>query len=162
MCDESIDASWFDLVKAGMGDAVPFARHVGVMLTDVGDGTASATLAAHDALNNHIGTVHAGALFTLAETASGAAMAGAFAPLLAEVRPVVSSANIDYVKPARAPLHATARLVVAGAELRRRLSTERTVTFDATVSIGDDASREVARFTATWVVRRRRPAAAAT
>jgi uncharacterized protein (TIGR00369 family) len=149
------DPPLFELVRDGMGDAVPFARHVTVMLDEIGDATATASLAAADEVLNHVGTVHAGALFTLAETASGAAMAGAFASVLSDIRPVVGEARIEYLRPARAPLQATASLASAGAELRRALGVDRKVTFDADVSVTDASEREVARFRATWVVAHR-------
>jgi uncharacterized protein (TIGR00369 family) len=138
-----------------MGGAVPFARHVGVVLDEVGDATAVASLPAADELLNHVATVHAGALFTLAETASGASMAGTFAPVLFEVRPVVSDARIEYRRPATAPLRATASVAGSGPELRRRLEVDRKVSFDVTVVVTDASDREVAFFRATWVVKHR-------
>ena len=50
--------------------ALPFDTLIGVRA----DGDALALLEA-DALHNHVGTVHAGALFTLGEAASGVAIA---------------------------------------------------------------------------------------
>jgi acyl-coenzyme A thioesterase PaaI-like protein len=49
-----------------------------------------------------LGTPHAGALFTLAETASGAAMAGGFAELILGLRPVAKESRIQYQKVATA------------------------------------------------------------
>jgi acyl-coenzyme A thioesterase PaaI-like protein len=65
-----------DLILTDRRQAVPFARHVGVELLTMGDGEASAQLAKRPEGLNHIATHHAGALFTLVEAASGAAMAG--------------------------------------------------------------------------------------
>eukprot|EP01041_Mallomonas_annulata_P024890 gene24889-biopygen17735 len=76
-----LDPALLTLVRDGMADTVPFARHTGVVLDEVGDGSAIVSLPASAEILNHVATVHAGALFTLAETASGAAMAGALAGL---------------------------------------------------------------------------------
>ena len=58
-------------------------------------------------LTNHVGSQHAGALFTVAEAASGAAFLGAFADRLAEVTPLARSAEISYEKIAKGPIEAT-------------------------------------------------------
>ena len=68
----------FDLLREQLGKTVPFANHVGVEIVEVGEGTATARLDEQPHTRNHIGSQHAGALFTLAEAASGGAMAGAF------------------------------------------------------------------------------------
>lgn len=47
-------------------------------------------------------------MFTLGEAASGAALAGAFAPVILQVRPVPAGAQITYVKIAKGRLFATA------------------------------------------------------
>lgn len=154
-----IDPSLLRLVRDGMGDSVPFARHTGVVLDEVDDGRAIASLPASSEILNHVATVHAGALFTLAETASGAAMAGAFAPSLFDIRPVVSAATIEYSKPAAAPLRATAAVSTEGRELRARLAEDGRVSFDVDVVIADARERDVARFRATWVVKQHGDAA---
>lgn len=154
MMDQEIDPALLELVRDGMGDAVPFARHAGVRLDEVHDGSAVASLADAPEVLNHVATVHAGALFTLAEAASGAAMAGAFAPVLFEVRPVVSAAAIEYARPAHAPVRAVASAERDGAELRADLERDGRATFDVRVSLVDGRARDVATFRATWVVKR--------
>ena len=77
-------------------------------------------------LNNHLGSQHAGAMFTLAETASGAAMAGGFAELIMGLRPVAKEARIQYLKVAQGATHAKARVpgdicgFEAGVAIRRQ------------------------------------------
>lgn len=91
----------FDALKAQLSAVVPFAAYVGVEITEISEGTATTILTQSQNTSNHIATMHAGALFTLAEAASGAAMAGMFLEHLAGLRPVAASSTIDYVKPAR-------------------------------------------------------------
>jgi len=142
----------FDALKAQLSVAVPFAAHVGIVLEEIGAGAATATLDQSQATSNHIATLHAGALFTLAEAASGAAMAGMFLERLAALRPVAASATIDYLKPARGRI--TAHAVVDGAKdaLLAALDAEGRVRFAVTVRIVDAEAREVARMTVDWHV----------
>jgi len=56
-------------------DQVPFVAHVGVQVEDYAPGRVVLSLATQPTSANHMGTLHAGALFTLAETAASAACA---------------------------------------------------------------------------------------
>lgn len=78
----------YDLIREQLGKAVPFANHVGVELIEVGDGIGVAALDQRPETSNHIQTQHAGAMFTLGEAASGAALAGAFGPMIFQARPL--------------------------------------------------------------------------
>lgn len=59
---------------------------------------------------NHVGGPHAGAMFTLAESASGAIVVAAFGHLAAEATPLPTTATIDFKKVARGDITATATL----------------------------------------------------
>jgi uncharacterized protein (TIGR00369 family) len=143
----------YDMIKAHLGSAIPFANHVGVELGDVGDGTASATLVQRKETSNHIQTQHAGAMFTLGETASGAALAGALAPVILEVRPVASGAQISYLKIAKGKLTARAQTSIPGADALATLQNEGKVAFDVSVDIADADGDTVASMTVAWHVR---------
>lgn len=143
----------YDVIRSVMAEAVPFAKYVGVELTEVGDGTASARLVQRPDLANHIGTLHAGALFTAAETASGAAVAGAFKDLIGSLRPVAAEAKIVYLKLARGAIACTAATAEPGEELRRRLEAERKVVFDVLVDLVREDGQPAAKLSVTWHVR---------
>ena len=104
----------FDAIAQGMTQAVPFAG-----LPRPGDNERRrgrgrrCVLPERAELTNHVGSQHAGALFTVAETASGAAFVGAFAERLGEVTPLARSAEISYEKIAKGPIEASARLGIA-------------------------------------------------
>jgi uncharacterized protein (TIGR00369 family) len=132
--------------------AVPFARHAGVVIAEIGDGVALARLAQTEPLSNHLGSVHAGAIFTLGETASGAAMVGAFADVATRLRPLAVSANIAYLKMGRGTLVARARTDRAGAELRRQLDADGVVTFQVHVDVQDERERVIAQLAVAWRV----------
>lgn len=142
----------FDALKAHLSAAVPFAAHVGIAIDEIGAGTATATLDQSQATSNHIATMHAGALFTLAEAASGAAMAGMFLERLAALRPVAASATIDYLKPARGSITAHARVDQSKDTLLAALDAEGKVRFGVTVRIFDAEAREVALMRVDWHV----------
>lgn len=142
----------FDMLKAQLSGVVPFASHVGVVLEDIGEGTASATLAQSHNTSNHIATMHAGALFTLAEAASGAAMAGLFLERLAALRPVAASSTIDFVKPAKGSITAHAAVDGTREALFAALDAEGKVRFPVTIRMEDGEGREVARMSVDWHV----------
>ncbi|MEK7247917.1 MAG: DUF4442 domain-containing protein, partial [Chloroflexota bacterium] len=111
----------YDQLKTMLGSVVPFANHVGVEITDITAGAASATLPEAPHLLNHVGTQHAAALYAVAEAASGAAMAGLIADVLMSVTPLAKTASIRYLKPARGPITATARIDGYATTMRARL-----------------------------------------
>ena len=145
-----------DMIRQQMAAAVPFANYCSISLTAMADGTANATLPSKPELLNHIGSQHAAALFALGETASGGAMAGAFATMLLDVRPVVSDAKIVYEKVAKGPIKADAVTGRPGAELRAALETEGKVSFPIAVTLTNDADEVVARMMVEWHVSRKR------
>src|ERR1700761_8811407 len=68
-----------DAIAKGMALAVPYIGHMRIEVTELSEGEATALLPDRPELHNHVGSQHAGALFGVAETASGAAFVGAFA-----------------------------------------------------------------------------------
>ncbi len=88
-----------------MTQAVPFAGHLNVRITEISAGEATVVLPDLPELKNHVGSQHAGALFTAAETASGAAFVGAFVERMADVTPLARSAEIAYEKIANGADH---------------------------------------------------------
>ena len=143
----------YDMIKAHMSQAIPFATHVGIELIEIGDGTATAALDQRTETSNHIKSQHAGAMFTLGEAASGAALGGALAPVLLEVRPVASGAQISYVKIAKGRLTATAHTSAPGAELLATLKEVGKVMFSVDVDIRDEAGDTVVSMQVDWHVK---------
>jgi uncharacterized protein (TIGR00369 family) len=151
----------FQSLRVQLAAAIPFARHAGIEIVEIADGSAVARLVQAEQLSNHIGSVHAGALFTLGETASGAAMAGAFAAIVTLIRPLATSARISWRKLARGTLTARARTDQAGVELRRQLDADGVVAFEARVEVRDEQEQIVAEMVVAWRVtleREMRPA----
>jgi len=147
----------FEAIAQGMSQAVPFAAHLGLEIVSVGDGEAVVRLPERQELTNHVGSQHAGALFTAAETASGAAFVGAFAERLGEVTPLARSAEVSYEKIAKGPIDATARLGVSKEDALATLDGEGKVEFPCEVELADGSGLRVATATVHWHVRLNRP-----
>ncbi|MFR9800876.1 YiiD C-terminal domain-containing protein [Pseudonocardia sp. RS010] len=90
---------------------VPFCNHVGVRVTELAPDHGQAELPVRPELQNHFGTVHAGALFLAAEVAGAAAFAGAMAPRITQLQGfVLRSSRIAFLKPANGRVRARATL----------------------------------------------------
>lgn len=141
-------------VRDALSSAIPFNRHVGLDIVEVGDGTAVVRLPQSDNLLNHVGSQHAGALFSAGEAASGGAFVGAFAEHMAGLTPLARSASISYLKIAKGPVTATASLGGSKDDLLATLDADGRVEFPVEVSLADESGVEVARMTVDWHVRR--------
>jgi uncharacterized protein (TIGR00369 family) len=142
----------FDSLRTQFAQAVPFARYAGVEIVEIADGLARTQLTQSEQLSNHIGSLHAGAIFTLAETASGAAMLGAFAEVATVIRPLATEAKISYLKLGRGTIRAQARTNIAGVTLRDQLREHGLVTFEVSVDVQDERDRVIAEVSVQWRV----------
>ena len=147
----------FDAIAKGMAIAVPYISHMGIEVTEMSEGTATAVLPDKPELHNHVGSQHAGALFGVAETASGAAFVGAFAARMGDVTPLARSAEIAYAKVARGPIEAKARLTKPAADALATLDAEGRVDFSVEVELTDAEGDAVATATVDWNVKLRDP-----
>ncbi|HTR76391.1 MAG TPA: DUF4442 domain-containing protein [Solirubrobacterales bacterium] len=143
----------FDAIAKGMAMAVPFVGHLGIEVTAMSEGEATALLPDRPELLNHVGSQHAGALFGVAETASGAAFVGAFAARMGDVTPLARSAQISYVKVARGPIEAKAKLAMPAAEALAKLDADGRVDFSVEVEMTDSDGALVSTATVDWNVR---------
>jgi acyl-coenzyme A thioesterase PaaI-like protein len=119
----------FEAVRAGLEAAIPFNKHVGLEVVEVGEGRGVVRLPDGDHLHNHVGSQHAGGLFAAGEAASGGAFVGAFAEHMAGLTPLARSAEIEYLKLAKGPITATGTLGTAADELLSGLDADGRVEF---------------------------------
>lgn len=110
-------------------DRVPFVALTGVEVEDFAPGRVVLSLTPSDQVRNHRGSFHAGALFTLAETAASAACATH--PLLAGQRLLARSLEIRYRRPESVAITAHAEIteemataVIQGIERHGRMDLE--------------------------------------
>lgn len=146
----------YDRIKQQMMETLPFTQLLGIRIDEIGPGTAKVSMPADQKLNNHLGTPHAGALFTLAETASGAAMAGGFADLILGLRPVAKESRIQYQKVAKGATRAEGRVPGDIAALKATLKADGKVAFPVEVDVFDEAGTLAAQVQVDWYLSEKR------
>lgn len=144
----------YEALAAGLNQAIPFNKHLGLRVEEVRPGRGVVTLPDGDHLHNHVGSQHAGGLFSAGEAASGGAFLGAFAEHLGSLTPLAKSAQIDYRKLAKGPITATGTLDADIADLLARLESDGRVEFPVEVEMTDEQGNVVAAMTVQWHVRR--------
>ena len=143
----------FDAIKAGLQIAVPYNVHLGLEVAEVAPGRGVVTLPDKAEIRNHVGSQHAGALFSAGEAASGAAFVGAFAERLGDLTPLAEGAEIAYRKLARGVITATGQLDTDPDELLAALDEDGVVRFAVGVELTNAVGDVVAEMTVRWHVR---------
>ena len=144
----------YDAIRTGLSQAIPFNGHLGLELVEVGEGRGVVKLPDASQLHNHVGSQHAGALFSAGEYASGGAFVGAFAEQMASITALARSAEIDYRKLARGEITAVGKLGETKDDLLGRLEADGRVEFPIEVELSDADGQVVAAMTINWHVRR--------
>jgi acyl-coenzyme A thioesterase PaaI-like protein len=143
----------YEAMAAALGQAIPFNVHVGLEVAELEPGRGVVRLPDAPNLHNHVGSQHAGALFSAGEAASGGAFLATFADLLGEVTPLAESAEISYRKIARGPITATGRFTQEREAIVSELQSEGRVRFPVEVELVDAEGNVVAEMTVNWYVR---------
>ena len=134
-------------------DAVPFARTLGIAFTSVTPTSAVAVLADDQRLHNHVGGPHAGAIFSLAETTSGAIVLAAFGTVLHRAVPLAVRACIGYQKLALGTITAHATLARPASEVIAELDAGTRPEFDVLIKLENADGVQTAEMTVTWTLR---------
>ncbi len=142
---------------ASIGDAltstVPMVRTLGLEFLHTDAERAVVRLSDRPEYRNHVGGPHAGAMFTLAESASGAVVLGAFGAELSRAVPLAVRAEIHYKKLARGPVTATAVLGRPVAEVVADLDAGRRPEFPVHISITREDQAVTGEMTVVWTLR---------
>ncbi|VXC78242.1 conserved hypothetical protein [Oceanicaulis sp. 350] len=146
--------SIYEMIRDHMDKSVPFATVTGVELVEVSPERGVARLAKRPEVENHIQTMHAGAMFTLGEAASGAALGGVLGDQLLAARPVAADASIKYLKTGKTDLTATAVANSDAETIRKELEEAGKVVFDINVAITDAEDVTVAEMVVNWHVKK--------
>ena len=146
--------SIYEMIRDHMDKSVPFATVTGVELVEVSPQRGVAALKKRPEVENHIQTMHAGAMFTLGEAASGAALGGVLGDQLLAVRPVAADASIKYLKTGKTDLTATAVANRDAEAIRQELADVGKVVFDINVAIVDAEGVTVAEMVVNWHVKK--------
>lgn len=146
------DSPDYELLRSVADTLVPFGAHIGMSITEISPDRAVVEIPNAPHVVNHMGTVHAGALFTAADIAGAAAVAGAAATGLHLIDSlVVRGATASYRKPATGHIRAIA--TVDERELRAILGAACNQRFELTgkVTVLNDEDTTVAKFTFDYV-----------
>ena len=144
----------YDIVKDQMSKIVPYAHYTGVVIEELSSEGGVTTLEQRTDVSNHIGSIHAGAIFVCGEAASGAAYGGAFVDRMMTVRPVAANAQISYLKVAKGKITARAKVRDDHAALKAKLDEDGKVQFAVDVVIQNEDGDDVATMTVDWHVKK--------
>lgn len=146
-------ASVADVIRAGI-EKMPYNAMLGVRIVAMDGGRARGTLVARPEVGNHVGTMHAGAQFSLIEATSGAAVSSAFLDLLGRAVPLAQGCDMTYRRPARGDVTAEARVSTEDVErVRSELETQGRARFDVRVTLTDAAGTLATEALMRWSIR---------
>nr|WTB36027.1 DUF4442 domain-containing protein [Streptomyces sp. NBC_00830] len=103
--------------------------------------------------HNHVGGPHAGAMFTLAESASGAIVIAAFGDQMSRAVPLAVKAEIGYKKLAMGVVTATATLGRPVADVVAELDAGKRPEFPVTIEIHRADGAVTGEMTVVWTLR---------
>ncbi|SFD09194.1 DUF4442 domain-containing protein [Streptomyces aidingensis] len=136
-----------------MAANVPMVRTLGLEFRETTPQRAVVALPDQSAYHNHVGGPHAGAMFTLAESASGAIVLAAFGDQLSRALPLAVRAEIGYTKLAMGEVTATAELGRPAAEVVAALDAGERPEFPVLVAIRRPDGAVTAEMTIVWTLR---------
>ncbi|MEE1930711.1 DUF4442 domain-containing protein [Streptomyces sp. TRM 70351] len=136
-----------------MAATVPMARTLRLEFGETTPGHAVVRLPDQSEYHNHVGGPHAGAMFTLAESASGAVVLAAFGDQLSRAVPLAVRAEIGYRKLAMGAVTATARLGRPAADVIAQLDAGERPEFPVEVTITRQDGAVTGEMTITWTLR---------
>lgn len=136
-----------------MADTVPMVRTLGLEFTETSTERAVVSLPDQSAYHNHVGGPHAGAMFTLAESASGAIVLAAFGDQLERAVPLAVRAEIGYKKLAMGAVTATAELGRPVADVLAELDAGERPEFPVEVRIAREDGAVTGEMTIIWTLR---------
>ncbi|MFF9571729.1 DUF4442 domain-containing protein [Streptomyces sp. NPDC014685] len=132
---------------------VPMARTLNLEFLETTAERAVVRLPDQADYHNHIGGPHAGAMFTLAESASGAIVIAAFGDQLSRAVPLAVKAEIGYKKLAKGVVTATATLGRPVAEVVAELDEGKRPEFPVVIEIRREDGAVTGEMTVVWTLR---------
>ncbi|GHE47698.1 DUF4442 domain-containing protein [Streptomyces longispororuber] len=132
---------------------VPMARTLNLEFVETTPERAVVVLPDQGDYHNHVGGPHAGAMFTLGESASGAIVLAAFGDQLSRAVPLAVRADIAYKKLAMGTVRATATLGRPAAEVVAELDAGRRPEFPVRIDITREDGAVTGEMSVTWTLR---------
>ncbi|GEB48212.1 DUF4442 domain-containing protein [Streptomyces cacaoi] len=136
-----------------MAASVPMVRTLGLVFTEASAERAVVSLPDNGDFHNHVGGPHAGAMFTLAESASGAIVMTAFGDQLSRAVPLAVRAEIGYKKLAKGVVTATAELGRPVADVVAALDRGERPEFPVHVALSRADGAVTGEMTIVWTLR---------
>lgn len=141
-----------DAVKTMFPSVVPMVGTLDLEFVELTPTTAVMVLPDQKPYHNHLGGPHAGAMFTLAESASGALVLSNFGDRLDTVTPLAVSAEIRYLAVAMGPVTATARMTRTAEEVLAELAEGKRPEFAVDIDLSAGGS-QTGQMTVVWTLR---------
>ncbi|UUN25575.1 DUF4442 domain-containing protein [Streptomyces sp. FIT100] len=132
---------------------VPMARTLNLTFDETTAERAVVRLPDQADYHNHVGGPHAGAMFTLAESASGAIVLAAFGDQLGRAVPLAVKAEIGYRKLAMGEVTATATLGRPAADVVAELDAGERPEFPVNVAITRADGAVTGEMSIVWTLR---------
>ena len=130
---------------------LPFVEKVGIKRND----NNLLELLFDETVQNHMQTIHAGAQYTLAETASGEVLQTEFPELLGTVVPVLRESQVKYKKPAMKTITAIASIALeAKQKFNEQLGKKGRASISVNVNVKDSQDTVTCIGTFNWFVQK--------
>ena len=139
-------------IKESLPSVVPMVGTLGLEFVDLTADSAIMTLPDQPAFRNHLGGPHAGAMFTLGESTSGALVLANFADQLGSVTPLAVSAEIQYRAVAMGAVIAEARMSATRGDILTRLGEGQRPEFEIHIEFTSNG-RDTGIMTVTWTLK---------
>lgn len=136
-----------------LAQLVPFVHTLGLEFLETSPERALLRLPDATEHHNHVGGPHAGAMFTLAESASGAIVLDAFGTLLDRAVPLAVRADISYLKLAMGPVLAEAQLRRPADQVIAELDAGQRPEFHVAVDIRTEDGTVTGQMNVVWTLR---------
>lgn len=140
-------------VKSSFGQAVPMVNTLGLEFIELDERRAVMVLPDQPAYHNHVAGPHAGAMFTLGESASGALVFVNFGDRMADATPLAVEATIRYLRFAKGRVTATATLSRDPADISAELDEGRRPEFSVDISITTDDGTQTGAMSVLWTLK---------
>ena len=132
---------------------VPMARTLNLVVEEASPGRAVLRMPDQSEFHNHVGGPHMGAMFTLAESATGVVIVATFRDLLDRAVPLATSVTGDFRKLAMGEVRATASLLSDPDAVRAELADGVRPRFDVSADVTRANGDVVCSFVVTWTLR---------
>jgi acyl-coenzyme A thioesterase PaaI-like protein len=143
----------FQALADGLTAAVPLVKTFGMEYDEITTQRAVVRLPDRADLHNHVGGPHAGVMFALGETASGAVVLANFMDVMDRVTPLAAAADIRYLAVAKGEVTATATIDADRKQVLAELDEGTTPKFVVTVTISDESGTQTGEMNVRWALR---------